>query len=353
MMIKNLLLTIILLGWICQAVGAADLFYSGNIGIDSIQADVDLRDAGSVTIVYSLSNQGDAPETVTVEYWNTSNSLYVGNAPVRNPVLFRAGEHQSFIVRYRETIREQEPKTFTLDPTLLFNGAFAPGTAGEYTVSLVLPAGVKALLTSSKGFQSKGTTGDGRVQYTWKFENEYPTQLTVKWTTLEIDLEVTKDVSPPTITEQNRVLKMEITVQNLGEERVDNLTLSDNYVPSNYEAIEPMSEFFSPDLNVSDPRVIWKRNLGALNPGETKRVTYSVKYIGNLSIYSIINLPPTGVYWNGTLVGISNAVPVSLSPAPAAGEEPPSPTVTPLAGWMVVMALIVTGLFAFSRQRRE
>jgi hypothetical protein len=284
---------------------------------------------------------------------NTSTPLYIGNVLVRNPVPFRAGEQQSFVVRYREAIRDQEPKTFTLDPTLLFDGAFAPGTAGEYTVTLTLPPGVKTLLTSNKGYQSQSTTGEGRVQYVWRFEEDYGTALTVKWTSLRIDLVITKSISPQTITEQNRALRVEITVQNRGERNVDNLTLSDNFIPSDYEAIEPMSEFFSPDLNRSDPRVIWRKPLGILSPGETKRVTYSVRYIGNLSLYHMSDLPPTSAYQNGIVVGISNAVSVILNPVTAAGEQQPSSTVTPLPIWMVVVALLVAGLFAFMRKKRD
>jgi hypothetical protein len=350
---KKILLILILLGCICQVGWAADLFYTGSIGIDSIRADVDLQDTGSVTLVFTLSNQGSAPETVTVEYWNTSTPLYARSALVRNPVLFQAGEQQSFTVRYMEAIREQEPKTFALDPTLLFNGAFSPRTAGEYTVTLVLPAGVKTLLTSNKAYQSQSTTGEGRVQYTWRFEDEFPTILTVKWTSLGIDMVITKGVSPQIITEQNRALWVEITVQNRGERSVDNLTISDNFAPSDYEALEPTPEFFSPDLNISDSRVIWRKNLGVLNPGEMERATYSVKYIGNLSLYHVIYLPPTSAYQNGVLVGISNGVSVTPNPTITAGERQLSPTVTPLTGWIVVIALIVTGLLAFWRRRED
>lgn len=352
-MMKKVLLILILLGCICEASGAADLFYTGSIGIDSIRAEVDLLDTGSVTLVYTLSNRGSAPETVTVEYWNTPTPLYDGNALTRNPVLFRVGEQQSFVVRYREIIREQEPKTFTLDPTLLFNGAFPPSTVGEYTVTLTLPHGVKTLLISNKGYQSKSTTGEGRVQYVWRFEEDYSTALTVKWTSLGIDLVITKDISPQTINEQNRALRVEITVQNRGERSVNDLTLSDNFIPSDYEAIEPMSEFFSPDLNRSDPRVIWRKIIGILSPGETKRITYSVRYIGNLSLYHVIDLPPTSAYQNSILVGISNAVSVTLNPVTTAGEQQSSLTVTPLTIWMVVVALLVVGLFVSSRGRRE
>jgi hypothetical protein len=352
-MMKRLLLILIFLGCICPTVWAADLFYNGSIGIDSIRADVDLQDTGSVTLVYTLSNRGSAPETVTVEYWNTSIPLYIGNAPVRNPVPLRAGERQSFVVQYRQEIRAQEPKTFTLDPTLLFNGAFTPGTIGEYTVALVLPDGVKALLTSNKGYQSRSTTDKGRVQYGWKFGDDYPTVLTVKWPSTGIDLVLTKSVSPQTITEQNRALRVEITVQNQGVGSVDNLTLSDDFVPSDYEAIEPKSEFFSSDLNRSDPRVIWRKNVGVLNPGETKRAMYSVKYLGNLSLYTFIDLPPTSAYQNRILVGVSNSVSVHPNPATAAGEQQPSPTVTPLPREIVLVAIFVTGLFATLRKRRE
>lgn len=345
-------LIVILLVGICQTGGAADLFYTGSIGIDSIRADVDLRDTGSVTLVYTLSNRGSAPETVTVEYWNTSIPLYIGNVPVQNPVLFRAGEQKSFVVRYGEVIRDLEPRTFRLDPTLLFNEAFAPVEAGEYTITLLLPSGVKALLTSNKEYQSQSTTGEGRVQYVWRFENDYPTALTVKWTSLGIDLAITKEISPQKITEQNRALRVEITVENRGEIRVDNLTLSDDFIPSDYEALEPGSEFFSPDLNRSDPRVIWRKHIGGLDPQKTTRAEYSITYIGNLSQSPVIHLPPTRAYQGGILVGVSNAVSLQPTIITAPGEEPSPPTTTSLTESLAIGALIVSGFLAFGRKRR-
>jgi hypothetical protein len=59
-----------------QTACSADLFYGGAVGIDSILAEVNLQETGSVTITYTLSNQGAGSERMTLEYWDSSASLY-------------------------------------------------------------------------------------------------------------------------------------------------------------------------------------------------------------------------------------------------------------------------------------
>ncbi len=175
-----------------------------------------------------------------------------------------------------------------------------------------------------------------------------------KWTSLGIDLDVTKSVSPQAITERNRDLKIEITVQNRGEMGVDNLTLSDDFVPSHFEAIEPRSEFYTPDSNRSDPRVIWRKDLGDIKAGERKRVSYTIRYIGSLSQPYDIKLTPTAVFQKGTLVGISNAVRVSLAaPTATTGQEPPQKS-TPFNVEVVVLAITVVVVgYPFMRNRKR
>jgi hypothetical protein len=244
-----------------------------------------------------------------------------------------------------------EPKTFTLDPTLLFDGKYNPNTVGESTIRVVLPKGVRSFISATRAFSARDETGEGRIRYEWRSKNEYPTPLTLKWTSFEIDLEVTKRVSSQTITEQNRNVIIEITVQNKGKDRVSNLSLSDNFVPSNFMAIKPLSEFFTLDTNTSDPRVFWWKDLGTLQPGEMKRISYSVRYIGILSQTYDIELTPTVIYQDGILVGVSNAVSIGLTAPIPASEHMTPQTTTPLSPIAGILAVGIAGVSALAIRR--
>jgi hypothetical protein len=345
MMTKKLLYGIILVACMCQAAGAADLFYSGAIDIDTIHADVDIRDTASVTITYTLVNGGAAPEQADVEFWDPSKQLTLGNAPVRNPLRFEAGEKKTVFVSYIAEVTGDEPMLFALDPTLLFDGTYHPGRTGEIVISMVMPKGVKNIISANREFSSKRISDDGRVQYEWIFRDEYPTMLTVKWTSLAVDLKITKSASSQAITEQNRDLHIDISVSNQGDKEVTNLSLSDNFVPSDFEAIEPISEFYIPGLNTSDPRLFWSTNLGSLPPGDARTVSYSVRYIGPVAQTYDLTLSPATGYMDGTLVAISNPLTVSLvAPTPPVeGEtaEPATPLSPVLAVFALLMAMIV------------
>jgi hypothetical protein len=342
MIMRKLIFGIIFLTCMCQMAGAADLFYTGAIDIDTIHADVDIRDTASVTITYTLSNRGAETEQVDVEFWDSSKQLSTGNVIIQDPLRLEPGEEKTVSIKYTADLTGDEPKLFSLDPTLLFDGTYHPRKTGEIVISVVMPEGVKNIISTNREFRSKRISDDGRLGYEWRSIDAYPTTLTLKWTSLAANLKITKSVSSQSITEQNRDLQVDISVHNEGDTEVVNLSLSDNFIPSDFEAIEPMSEFSIPDLNMSDPRLFWGTNLGTISPGEIRTTSYSVRYIAPLSqSFDLILSPATG-YMDGTMVAISNPVTVSLeAPTPAAAGETAEPA-SALSPFVAVFAFIMT-----------
>lgn len=299
-----------------QAVSANDLFYSGDIVIDSIAISADIGDQeATVSAVYVLGNRGTETEEIYLEYGYSPASLQVDGETLENPVVFFPGDRKSVTVNFKINTTGETTKTLSLEPNLLFNGNMNSEPAALVTIKTLLPAGINGLAWVSQE-PDEISIESGRKIYSWEDVDVYPTQLTLKWSTLAIELAVEKSASPAAIMQQNQVINIEITLTNNGDTELSDIRLVDQYAASHFGEIEP-----SVESSTLENLVFWQKTINSLGPGETIKLNYSVKYIWEVSQVHDFELKPAVVTVGGNLVSVSNEVRMKLE------TEPPSFTI--------------------------
>jgi hypothetical protein len=200
----------------CQAASARELFYSGNIVADSIGINMDIGDEeAAISLIYLLVNRSTEMEEINLEYPAAPASVTTDGEALANPVVFYPGDRKAVTIDFKLDTKGDTSKSITLDPTLLFGGNPNSEPAGALTISASLPAGVTGLTWASQE-PDEESIENGRYHYTWKDTDVYPTQLTVTWSTLGIDLSIEKSASPMEITQADQVIMVEITLTNNG-----------------------------------------------------------------------------------------------------------------------------------------
>jgi hypothetical protein len=344
-----------------QTAYASELFYSGDIIVDSIVADVSIDTNATVIVEYKLVNEGEKEETVDLAFSGFPVQLWVGDEKLYNPVVFKPKEEKIIKVTYTTTVGGETTKVFSFNPTLTFNGRANSKRVKSFFVEILLPMSIKKIIGANKDYYGKGVNEEGRVFYVWAFDDIYPTMLCIRWSVLDVDLSVEKKASPQKITVPNQVITVEIILANKGGKEVYNIVLIDDYVPSDFEAVEPLEEFIVPPGNQSDPRLFWIREIGKLKSGEIRTITYSVRYIGDVSQIYDFDLKPSTVIVNGHLVAVSNEVTMSKMVGATLVEEafevPEKqegfPTQYLVVGAIIAIIALLAVVYLMRRRKKE
>jgi hypothetical protein len=341
---------------------AQQIFYDGDIVIDTIRADIVIEDEAGVFIEYLLVNEGDEEETVSLAYPSVPVQLLSGDQMVGDALVIGPHEEMRISLSYVDEISEEATRSFSFSPGLTFNEMPNGHRVRRYAVGILLPEGVNKIIGSNKPYSAMKLTDQGRAYYTWDFTDVYATSLSILWSTLGVDLSVEKSVSPERITSPDQVLQVEVTVQNQGSEAASNITLTDDYVPSDFEAVEPLDNFNLTDLEQSDPRLFWSHTIDVLQPGDTQTFRYAVRFVGDTSTIHDFMLSATRVTVDDQFVGVSNQVRLSklvgaqLASELMEGHEAPTPSsLLPLLlaglGVLLGVVMVLVGVILFRRQR--
>jgi hypothetical protein len=347
MKVKIAVITVMLLGTLCpfQVALASDLFYAGNIIIDSIAIRVEADDEATVNAVYLLTNRRRYNEKVNLQFVQSPVPLETDGEELCNPVVFKPYEKKSINLTCNLNITGETTKTLSLDPTMLFNGKPNSEPTKALLIKVFLPQGINCLAWANQEPDEEGYE-DGRKFYSWSSVDIYPTTLCLKWSTLQVELSVEKSVTPQDITTPDQIINLEITVQNRGDTAVNRISLTDQYVALEFAAVDPLWEF-----REQGPWLFWRKNINSLEPGETRTLAYSVKYVGFSSYSYDFDLKPSVVTVDGHLVVVSNKVRVSQSgaamPAPTDSDVPTEseaerlrfPSLPLLGGIMLILAV--------------
>jgi hypothetical protein len=349
---------VILLVTLChfQVALASDLFYVGDIIIDSIGIRVEAGDEATFKAIYLLRNRGGREEEINLQFAQSPVPLQANGEKIDNPVVFKPGERKSINLTCKLDITGKTTKVLSLDPTLLFNGKPNSEPTKVLLIKVLLPEGITGLACVNQEPDEEGFEG-GRKFYSWSSIDIYPTTLCLKWSTLKVDLGVEKGASPQEINAPDQIINLEITVQNKGDTAVNNITLTDQYVAFDFEAVEPLEEF-----GKRETMLFWVKKIDSLGPGETRTLVYSVKYIGFSPRSHDFDLKPCVVTVDGHLVSVSNKVRMSQSgkamPPPAGPEAPMEPEAAPVhypslpvIGGIILILAILGGAGYFIRRR--
>jgi hypothetical protein len=353
------IIVMLLLGTLCpcQVVLASDLFYAGNIIIDSFTIIVEADEEATVSAVYVLENRGKYSEKVDLQFAQSQVPLEAEGGELYNPVVFEPYEKKSINLTYNLNITGETTKRLFLDPTMLFNGKPNAKPTNASMIKVLLPQGTNHLAWANQQPHEEGFE-DGRKFYSWSNIDNYPTMLCLKWSTLQVEISVKKSVTPQEITALEQVINIEISIQNKGDTAVNRVSLTDQYVSFEFAAVDPLWEFGD-----YGPWLIWRKNINSLEPGEAQNLTYSVKYIGVSSYNYDFDLKPCVVTVDGHLIVVSNEVRVSQSgsiiPAPADTDVPMEseaeplnlPSIPLLGGILLILAIVIGGYLIRRRKR--
>jgi len=360
-----IVITVLLVGILCtfQTVSADDLFYSGDVVTESVGINVDIgQQEATVTAVYLLKNLGSETEEIDLQHDNSTASLQMDGETLENPVVFYPGDRKSVTATFTLDITGEITKTLYLVPTLLFSGSPNSKPAASIMIKALLPGGVNGLAWASYE-PDEESLESGRKQYTWEDSDVYPTPLTLKWSTLGVDLSLEKSASPVEITQPDQVINIEITLKNNGDTELSDIHLVDQYSESHFAEIKPLAE-----SGTRENMLLWQKTIGSLDPGETISLNYSVTYIAPITQDYELDLKPTVVTVGGNLVSVSNKVRMEvITEVPTSTPEPeesPEQEEATLEGssWPLIVGIVVpvlliilagTGYFLRRRRRAE
>jgi len=325
----------------------AELFYTGNIAIDSLSAEIDVNQNASVTVEYTLVNHGDEKEDVTLGFLPENATFLLDGEELSNPVSFAAGETKTLSLSYSMEVGTEDYKVIVFNAVLLFNGKSNSQTISNYQVKAILPDGINRLAHSNRPYET--SSEDGRVAVMWTQSNVYPIPLSFSWSTMDINLAATKEATPSAITVPDEVVSIEVMIQNNGDEEVRDIELYDDFFPTLFEAVEPLEEFSLVYPENSDPHLYWKKEVDSLQPGENKVYTYSIK-VKALSPETRLN--PLTILVDGTPVAASNDIIIRGEPEePYELAEREFPTLYVIIGAVVVVAILASLLAIRSKKK--
>jgi hypothetical protein len=328
-------------------VNADQLFYTGNIAIDSLSAEIDVGQNASVTVEYILINRGEENEDVNLRFSPENALALLDGVELSNPVSFAVGETKELSLSYSMEMGAEDYKVIIFNAVLLFDNKSNPQTISNYQVKAILPGGINRLADSNTPYET--TSEDGRVAVIWTESNIYSIPLSFSWSTLDIDIAATKEAIPSTISSPNEVVSIEVTIQNNGDEEVRDIELYDDFFPTLFEAVEPLEEFNLLYPENSDPHLYWTKKVDSLQPGEIRVYTYSIK----VKVFSPeITLNPLTILVNGTPVAASNDIIIHGEPEePHELAEREFPTRYVIIGAIVIVAIVA--FFAVRRRRKK
>ncbi|MDH7592734.1 MAG: hypothetical protein QHG99_00035 [Methanomicrobiales archaeon] len=312
--------------------------------MEEIHATIDVQKNASIVLEYRLWNTGKGAASVSLALQQYPATLLVDSVPLRGPLTLQAGERRVVTAALSVPVPASSPVVFTLDPTLLFDGKPNAARLERTMCALTLPKGVPSLIAANWQGGASSTNGEGRVTYTWSAGSSYPSPLSVKWNPEGIALSLVKTVEPPVIQQANQTLTVRVEVRNTGTRPLSGLVLLDTYETGSFEPVEPANEFSSVVSNQTEPRILWRKEIGAIAPGESRLFAHRVKYTGTTSVIQVFSLDPTGAYASGALVGSSEPVTIQLMAGAVPVTTAPTSTTASPGPLLAFSALIAVFL---------
>lgn len=277
-------------------------FYTGDIRIESIDAYVDIQDDAIVNVNYILKNYASEERAVNLAF--PPIDALIDDGGFVNPLIFDAYEEKSIDMAYAFNVNGQDERAFSFKPNIYFNGMIHSKRTGTYDIEIKLPLDINKLLRSSKEPTSIGTEA-GRTVYYWHFEDKYPTTLYIKWSTVDVDVELSKSATEE-ITEYNQPIDVTIKIENKRDVGVEGIVLFDEFPSALFEPIGPMEDFIVNEINGTIKGYGFLKLVNNLGPNEVQEFSYSIRKI----LHSNTKLSPALAKIGESVVAISNDVTV-------------------------------------------
>jgi hypothetical protein len=302
------------------SVSAQVSFYSGDVCMDTFDADIDLRGRAVVSLECLLVNRGSEEESVSLRITGVpgdADVLLDSNPFSEGETVFGPGEEKTLKIDYVPDINvSNNLNVLSLGPRVFFDDMHNSERVGTYNVRLALPEGVKSIVSSSRECSSMEIE-NRRTVYYWSENDIYPTALSIMWSSLDADISLMQEADHRQISDVNQQIGVTVTIENKGENELSDVLLSTYFVPSEFEAVEPLEDFEQPEPG-TDYMLKWSRGIGRVGAGETKTLHYSVR---PKSLSHALKLEPVTARVNNSLVGVSNEIGIEVPSPGAYGTE--------------------------------
>jgi len=268
-------------------------------------------------------------------------------------IVLDPGQQTDVQFRYTASPAGDRVRTLSLDPALLINGKPPAGRVGTIAVTLKLPAGVPAFISSNRDFTAGQPDSVGRAVYEWNATDLYPTTITAKWSTIGVNLAVGKAMSPEAITAPGQECTITLSITNRGNTAVQDILLRDTFATSDFEGISPVGEFSLSKGNDSRQRLVWEKAIPSLPAGQTTSVQYRIRYTGQTNQILNFRLQPTEVFAGESLVASSGRITIhQLTGAVKITDTTQTKKPAIPLGMGSIIAGIGAGAFVFLRRQR-
>lgn len=244
-------------------------FYDGNIKVSMIKSDIYLE--GNKIFVnssYTFKNDGLKSETVNLTFNDYKNYNIYGDIS-NGQITLDYGESRTLIVSYQENLNENNG--FSLDSEVLINGLIPSKRIDNFISNIFIHEEGKSISSSTLNFIE--TSSEGRKVYSYQEVNVYPKLINFNVIDYKFNLYVVRSNSK--FSNIGDIINVKVSLQNFGDQKIDNLLLVDSFLESNFKP-EDMNGFEYVSLP-NEPYYKFTKEIGSLEPKESKEYVYSLK----------------------------------------------------------------------------
>lgn len=260
-------------------------FYSGRISIENIRGEIIINKENrpELNFVVDLAGKISDNEEVSIGFRGGKASLTREQRLKIEPVYSITGE-------------KDPTKSIKVDLVPLINGQVPDKQIGSSQIKVVLPEDY-TFIRANKPFEVSREGVNTILLY--KEARKYLTPLLIVFNTNGMGLSIEKTVVTGSIKKGNVTFILDIT--NTGTKPLDEILLEDNLDPRDFSAQGEEFTLYQGEIN--DQRLLWKRKIPSLSPGEKLKIEYTVQASHDINAVSLDAAKATV---NGVLVGVSN-----------------------------------------------
>lgn len=211
----------------------------------------------------------------------------------------KAGTSANVALSWQIPAEGADTQSLRIDTALVINGRVSFKLVGTQEIQVRLPATAKYIVFASPK-PTRVLTQGGRLVAVWEKTAAVPLAISIKWTRLPVNLELSQALSGPG---RDGMVTVSTIVTNKGSEAVQGIALRQNFVPAAVDDYEPREQFTTAPHDASDERLLWTAYVKVLRPGESAKFEYRIRF--SRTPYHV---PGVQAIIKGAIVAVSDAL---------------------------------------------
>ncbi len=259
------------------------------LALNSLSVEVDLSETQArVQSEYLLENCSRSPLTVELSLAHEAEpqlraaALGAGGVTIRQlaprvehgvaALALEPRERQCLEELHTEAVLGHRTKDYLFLPLLQFDGALPSHELEKYKVSFRMPKSAKRIIATQPAPTSIRKTDSG-VVYEFSMADSFPLPISIKWTELDVDVSITKEVHRLTGGE----VAVTLTTENHGQRPTPELLLEEDYSAGDIEPVAASTVGASwQRTDDREPRLVYRARL-TLGAGAKDVRSYTFK----------------------------------------------------------------------------